>query len=147
MSTEILSPDEPDPVPPEESESEEDSVIQLPGSLETDPDPLREPVRLELLFPFEFDGTKIDSLTFDFLSIDSKGWKALEKSFRTLYPNDFIPVLMINPAYQELVAARAAKVSPLLIQKLKGPDYLSVTGLVFQFLGNSSARKKLRAKP
>jgi hypothetical protein len=137
---------------PEPDEPEPEPVIVDPDAEpepapETEPDPLKEPVPVELLFPFDYEGAHITELTIDLVGLDSRAWRTLEKSYSLLYPNEFTPVLMHKPAYQELVAARAAKVSPKLIQALKGPDYIKVTGLVFQFLGNSLARSSRRARP
>jgi hypothetical protein len=143
-------PEQPKPEesPPGEEPAADNSVVLMPGLKpeESEADPLREPVRMELMFPIEVDGKTYSELTLDFRSIKSDGWRALDKTFRTLYPDDFVPVEMIHSGYRELVASRAAKVSLLVIQALESPDYKAVTGLVFQFLGNSLARRKLRAR-
>ena len=113
---------------------------------EPEPDIMREPVTIDLLFPKTFDGKEYTELEFKFHSLSRNDLDALEKSYNATNANAFEPVLLKVREYKELVAARAANVSPLLIRSLEGSDNEAACALAFEWLGKSAARKKRRRK-
>lgn len=83
--------------------------------------------------PQQLNGSEVEELELDFSPIKGKVIKELARVFGELY-KDYVPVLTVDFRFQELVAARAAKINPADLDNLDGDEYLEVLDKARDFL-------------
>ncbi|MGG4096206.1 phage tail assembly protein [Paenibacillus lautus] len=84
--------------------------------------------------PITFDGEEIKSLTFDFESLGGNELMTCARQAQSMDPNEVPMMRALSINYQVVVAARAAGVTPDLIQALKAKDFTQVTQMASNFL-------------
>lgn len=83
--------------------------------------------------PQKINGSTVDELELDFTPIKGKDIKELARAFNQLY-KDYAPILTVDLRFQELVAARAAKLNPADMDQLDGNEYMEVLDAARNFL-------------
>lgn len=83
--------------------------------------------------PQKLNGSTIEELELDFTPIKGKDIKEIARSFGQLY-KDYVPILTVDLRFQELVAARAAKLNPADLDQLDGDEYMEVLDAARNFL-------------
>ncbi|WP_050802854.1 phage tail assembly protein [Paenibacillus sp. HGF5] len=88
----------------------------------------------KLIRPITFEGDEIKSLNLDFECLGGTELMNCAKLAQRMDPNEVPMVRAASINYQVAVAARAAGVTPELIQSLKAKDFTQVTQLASNFL-------------
>jgi hypothetical protein len=83
--------------------------------------------------PQKLNGSEITELELNFDPIKGRDIKEIARSFNQLY-KDYAPILTVDLRFQELVAARAAKLNPADLDQLDGDEYLEVLDAARNFL-------------
>ena len=83
--------------------------------------------------PQPINGSTVDELELDFTGIKGKDLKELARTFNQLY-KDYVPIVTVDLRFQELVAARAAKLNPADLGEMDGDAYLEVLDKARSFL-------------
>lgn len=83
--------------------------------------------------PQKINGSELTEVELDFEPIKGKDIKEIARTFSQLY-KDYVPILTVDLRFQELVAARAAKLNPADLDQLDGDEYLEVLDTARNFL-------------
>lgn len=83
--------------------------------------------------PQKLNGSEIEDLELDFSPIKGRDIKEIARAFSQLY-KDYVPILTVDLRFQELVAARAAKLNPADLDQLDADEYMEVLGAARNFL-------------
>ncbi|OBZ08253.1 hypothetical protein A7975_27360 [Bacillus sp. FJAT-26390] len=86
--------------------------------------------------PVDFDGEIFKELDLDFDSLTGEDILSAERQFNAIAAKtrDVVSMKETSKSYLSLVAARAAKVAPELMNKLSAKDFSKVTVLAQNFL-------------
>lgn len=103
--------------------------------------PVKKTKIVKLAEPWKYNGSELEEIKLDFSDINGDEIKALAAAFNDLY-KDYVPMMQLDFRFQELLAARAAHMSPRDLATIWGPDYMEVLQAARNFLLKSDLEQE-----